>query len=426
MKIQKIKLENVGLAQSGEFDIAGNHVLVTGGNGQGKTSFVRAFERICTKAMPHDIVREGEAKAAASFVMEDGTKLEWVQWQNEAEPTIILTLPDGSKKNKPAQKLLAELVGSTIDVNKDFISATPLARKAFVAAISGIDLDAYDKAIKVAEDNRALVKRDADTLKKRAEGYSSALPTVPVSVDELQSAHAALVAANAQQEKEAAAAKQIDADIEKNKAEGARCLEQIEALEAQITALKNRVSEIKKSNGELLQRQTKAIDHIAANHRDLSAEIEAARKAVAEAAATNTKIALNAKAKADYDAWMKAASAVEQAEQAVADARNEKLAAAKAANFPAGLSIGEGGELQYTDSNGVTVALDSVNEAAKTIIGLKCSLHTIGSVKCVALEVSHLDKAARKEVLDWATANDLQIFAERVTDDDQVQIQILS
>jgi predicted nucleic acid-binding Zn-ribbon protein len=330
MKISKIRLENIGLMPSQEIEIKGNHVLVTGPNAQGKTTFVKAFERICTPygkpgSMPADIVANGEARGVASFFLEDGTRIEWSKWENEPEPVVVITYPDGKQKSKPAQKLLAELCGQRVDLNKEFISTTPSDRKAFIARISGIDLEKHDKMIKVAEDNRTLVKREADTAKKRAEGYNSTIPAIPVSVTELQAAHDAIVAQQAKQEKESSALASLEQTLESNKKAGSDMVQRIDAMKAEIAALEERVQDVKKENGVLLKRIADGKAHIEANHEDLATKLESASKAISEAANTNIKIALNAKAKADYDAWIASKKQVEDAEAAVEKARAAKI-----------------------------------------------------------------------------------------------------
>lgn len=411
MKIEQVKFENIGLL-NGEYSLKGNSVIVIAENGSGKTTFCEAFSRVCNSAMPKDIVSKGAVNGKCTFTLSDGSVLDWSKAADKDKPVITFTSAEG-KVSKPTQKALKELVGSDFDINRDFINATPKEQKAFIARVSGLDFAELDANIKTAEENRTYIKRSCKEAEARASGANPALAGKElIDVDSISAQIETLAAKEARQKEQAAAMDKLNA----RKA----------AIEAEFEAMKAKFEALKKEQGKIIQdlaRGEKALSE----HQNLSDEISKLKAERTEAQTQNQAIQAARSKQADVQAFIEKQNEVRFAEEAVEQARKEKIAAVKAAKFPADLIAGEdGASLYFTDKNGQQIALESANEAQKTIIGLKIGLGQLGEVKAMSVDVSHLDKKNRQLVFDWADENGLQLFAEKVSDDEGMIVEILN
>lgn len=408
-KIKQIKFENVGLL-NGQYDINGKSVIVSAENGSGKSTFIEAFKRVCEKSMPEDIIAKGVDFASCQITLTDGTLIDWSQSDGK-KPAIKLLYADGNKVTNPAKDILSAFNAGGFDVN-EFARLTPKAKKEAIAKMSGIDLDKFEQAEKTAEENRRVLKRQLATEQARVQGIDLTLSDAQlVDVAELQESLSLAESTKSLQER------QVEALVN---------LRQQQADVAdEVNRLNERLKELKKKNGQLIQdiqRGQSAVEM----HVDNSGQIADLKQQIASASETNTAI-LKARQQAETVQQVQSLrNEVESAEKAVADVRNRRVEAVKNAQLPAGLIIDETGQqLYFTDKNGNSINIESANKAQETIISLQVAFHNIGSVKMLAVDLSHLDKKNRQYVIDWANSNDLQLFAERAVDEGLLTVEFI-
>lgn len=155
----------------------GKLVVIAGGNGAGKSSFIDAitelFDPKGSKLTPKPI-REGADEARAEYIDEDlGLRISRVWKKNGTAGTLTVEATDGAKYSRPSD-VVAELLGGAIFDPVTWLNMSERAqRDALLSKVDlPFDLDELAREKKGAEDRRLEAGREV----KRLQGALDSLP----------------------------------------------------------------------------------------------------------------------------------------------------------------------------------------------------------------------------------------------------------
>lgn len=108
MKLSRIQISNfMGIE---EIDIsAGDVTVIEGGNGQGKTSILRAIQNVMEGGRDATLIRNGAQEAQVILLFDDGTEVN-KRIRNDADPLLSIKNGDGKKMRKNELDRLIDLL----------------------------------------------------------------------------------------------------------------------------------------------------------------------------------------------------------------------------------------------------------------------------------------------------------------------------
>lgn len=313
---------------------SGSLVVIAGGNGAGKSSFIDAFVELFdpkgTRLTPKPI-RDGEDEARAEFVDTDlGVRIVR-SWKKDDAGKLEVFALDGAKYSKPAE-VVASLTGGLIFDPVAFLNLDEKKqRDALLAKVDlPIDLDELAREKAGAESRRLEAGREV----RRLQGALSAL-TAPAPGQPTEEVSAADVLTDLQE------AQEHNADIQRNGDLAIELGRRIEVIDREIARLEENLAEAR-ADREHAQRRAESAQAAAVAEAPIDlAPIQARLAAVDE-----TNRAVRAVQEYTRTAALLASATGEVAEaQLDLDAIEErKRRALAAAEFPvAGLSVDESG-----------------------------------------------------------------------------------
>ncbi|MAM53394.1 ATP-binding protein [Microbacterium sp. UBA3394] len=316
---QTFSVENFKGVREISLSPTGSLVVIAGGNGAGKSSFIDAFVELFdpkgTRLTPKPI-RDGESEARAEFTDTDlGVRIVRT-WKKEDAGKLEVFALDGAKYSKPAE-VVASLTGGLIFDPVQFLSLDEKRqRDALLAKVDlPIDLDEVARERAGAEERR----RDAGREVKRLQGALSTMtaPAPGTPTEEVSAADiiAELRAGNDQNRRV------IDAQNE--------CIvldRRIEDLEAQLASARGRAADLAKIAAE---------DQV---------DVEAIRERLDAVEESNAGVRAAAEYSRTASAASTAASEYAAAQDDLDEIEERKRAALASATFPVdGLSVDESG-----------------------------------------------------------------------------------
>ena len=90
MKIHKIKIQNMKSVSLSEVEMSGASIIVTAGNGKGKTTLLRSFFDRILESKNDKILKHGEEKGLYSIEFTDGNRVEW-EFSEKSEKLTLIT-----------------------------------------------------------------------------------------------------------------------------------------------------------------------------------------------------------------------------------------------------------------------------------------------------------------------------------------------
>jgi hypothetical protein len=241
MKVIKLTAENLKRLRAVEIEPDTNVVVISGRNGQGKTSVLDAIwfalggaaaARETTKP-----IRDGEHRATVTLDLGDFTiKRVW----EEDKSTLSVVSKDGAKYNSP-QKFLDEKLGALSFDPLAFAGMAPREqRRVLLEAVDvGIDIDELDRKRAALFDQRTETNRQL----RDAEGVLAGLPDVPEDTPDEEISPAALIAAQDANFTELSRLGALRDRIEATQAAREQCLAQIASFDELLASLAQEIPE---------------------------------------------------------------------------------------------------------------------------------------------------------------------------------------
>ncbi len=410
-KIIRLQAENVKRLKAVEITPDGAVVVVSGKNGQGKSSVLDAIWMALggKKAFPRKPVRDGAEEACIRLELE-GLIVER-KIKPDGRTTLAVSSPDGAKYSSP-QAMLDRLVGALSFDPLAFARMEPKNQRELLRELVGLDTSAVDRERAEVYTQRTDVNRQA----KRAKGLLDSLPVhedapaEPVSVaaltDELRAANEAARKAD---EAELEHSEMLDV-LEHSERRAEQLRQDVRGLEEQLAAARGALKEHEATVMPARRARVEGTKTRAEELRALVPDRSAIEERLAQADSVNAKVrdnARHAEAKAELDELAAEAKALTEK---LAELDLAKRHALEAAAFPLdGLGIDDEGVL--LDELPFEQASSAQQLRASVAIGL--ALNPELRVLLVR-DGSLLDDESMKLLADLAAEADAQVWLERV------------
>lgn len=407
MKLIRLTAENFLRLQAVEIKPDGALVQISGRNGAGKSSVLRALEAALAgkDALPADPVRHGADEAVIEVDLGDFLVKRTVK--PDGRTTLTVSTPDGAKYGSP-QKILDGLLSSLAFDPLAFARMKPREQRDTLANLVGLSqmLAELDAAHKADYDARTLVNRDLKTATARLDAMPAVEAVAPVDVSatlaEIRAAREenreaqALADRRQQLRGEASAARRI---AEHKREQANKLLAEADSFDAQAVTLDASASVIMVPDMidlTALERRLEDAEAINAQHR---AYIERDREAEAV-----QQLALESQAITDR----------------MTARETERAAVIEAAAFPVpGIGITEDG----VTLNGVPLDQASTAEQLRLSAAIGMALNPKLRVMVIR-DGSLLDEDSLRLLTEAAAAEDFVLLVETVDTTGQVGIYI--
>ena len=374
----------------------GSLVVIAGGNGAGKSSFIDAFVELFdpkgTRLTPKPI-REGEDEARAEFTDTDlGVRIVRTWRKNDAGKLEVLAL-DGAKYSKPAE-VVASLTGGLIFDPVAFLNLDERKqRDALLAKVDlPFDVDALAREKAGAEERRLEAGRDV----RRLQGALASMPNPTDAPDEEVSGAAVLAEIEAAQ------------DLQRHRE---RVMSELDDAAEDVASLTARIAKLT----EELEDASATVNTLTEMRDALPAPIDVDPLRAKLTAVDETNEAVRARREyAKVAAELAAAATTQQAAQNdIDDIEAQKAAGLAAARFPVdGLSV---------DETGVTFdGVPFVQSNTATRLRVAFAIATAGDPKLKLVIVrmgDMLDDTSLAAIRDLAEARGYTVLMERDRDE---------
>lgn len=411
MKIISLKAENVKRLKAVEIVPEGNTVIVSGRNGQGKTSVLDSIwlalggGNAAKDSQTSQPIRDGEKKANVSLDLGDIKVTR--SWTATGGMTLKVEGKDGAVYKSP-QGLLDGMTGK--------LSFDPLAfsrmvpeeqRKTLIGLVDlGFDPDEMERKIKGVYDERTAVNRDLKALEARISGMAAIDPSLPaeeVSLTELL--------------EEAKEAAQHISDNKRMRSDLVSMRTKAETMQRELKTLREELERKEKKfqttveAGRLLASAVEILE---------DPDLEAINAKIGNIEEVNRKIREANQAKALMSEAEALRRAADENTAALEEMREQKRNALAAAKFPIdGLGFDEVG----VTFRGVPFAQCSSAERMKVSLSIAAALNP--TIRVIRVnDGSLLDSESMAEVERMAAERDMQVWVERVDETGKVGIVI--
>ena len=411
MKIIELKAENVKRLKAIEIVPQGNTVIISGRNGQGKTSVLDAIwlalggGSAAKDSQTTRPVRDGERKA--SVTLDLGEIKITRSWTSAGGTSLKVESQDGTTYKSP-QALLDGMVGK--------LSFDPLAfsrmaaaeqRKTLIGLVDlGFDPDELDTERKRIYEERTALNRDLKSLEAQIAGKQKPAPDTPAEELSLKD----LI-----EEAQAASLKLSHNDnlrrlLQEKRDDAAKLRDQVEEMKTELAELEEHLALRVQQGKELAAQVEGLVDPSVDEINTKIADIEGINANVREAKAFHELSSQVADLRKQADA--------KTAEIEALDTKKQK--ALQDAAFPiAGLGFDDEGVL----FGGVPFAQCSAAERMKASLAIAAALNP--TIRVIRVnDGSLLDSESMAEVERMAAERDMQVWIERVDESGQVGIVI--
>lgn len=395
LRIVRLVAENLMRIEAVEIvpDSDGGLVIVSGRNGQGKTSVLNAIwlalgggEASRAIAKP---VREGAEGASVRLDLGD---LRVVRtWKADGDSTLKVESADGTRKYGSPQKMLDALVGRLSFDPLAFANLGPREQVTTLLDLVGIDVDDLAAQRRSLFDERTVVGREL----KQHEGQVAALPPAPSDVPDEEVSTADLLA-------EFREARRAHDDHEGAVRRHAEARRRVDVAREELAAAEAALTQTPEPDASALPDLAAVEDRIA-NADALNGQVRARRRRMEATAALTA-------ARQTYDLF------TEQIEELDA----AKAKALQDADLPIdGLGFDDGG-VTY---NGVPFKQCSAAEQLRVSVAMAMALNP--TVRVIRItDGSLLDSDNLRLIEDMAGERGFQVWIERVDESGDVGIVI--
>lgn len=426
-KIIKLTAENVKRLNVVEITPEGNLIIISGRNGQGKSSVLDSIMYALAGAgsLPSKPVKRGEEKAVVELDL--GDLVVKRTFTPTGGTTLVVTNKDGVRQTSP-QGILDALVGRLSFDPLAFAQQEAKERSETLRVLVGLDFTAKDAEKQKHYDERTGVNREAKNIEARLVNLPATYADVPaeeVSTAAVLDVQSNASAENAKNESIRRRAGVLDTEA-KAAAERVRMeTDAIQLIRDEIVRLQEKITKREVVLKEFLAQEKEMAKQAATAKAGLGALVDVDlgqfKAQLVAIENTNGKIRQN-KQRADLTEQLKArtknADGLTKKIEAIEKSKREAIGAVK---FPVdGLSISETGEVLF---NGLPFEQASTAEQLRVSVAIGLALNSKLRILLVR-RGSDLDADSLRMVAEMATAADAQVWLERVSEDGQSAVII--
>ena len=429
--IKKIKVVDITPGKDGV-------VIIEGKNAQGKSSIMDSISMAIggEKLIPLEPVRKGEERAAIKLDL--GEVKVTRTFKLDGSSQLEIKTADGKKVRSPQEWLNERFAGATLDPSV-FVRLRPVERVEELKKIPGLDCTEFEKKHMELYDKRRLVNRDLETAKKALTEYEGiaqpkdlrTVAQIQAEIDAVEKKNKGIRSAN----------KVIDdkqVEFDRLKAEHGRITEKkdntqaawdtaisdIKAAEDEIQKQKDRIIKLNRdieghkaamagleASAEQVLNAGKAIKHeieLSMRLPELpTSTLKAELLAASEVNSVNEKLRRKAELESDIRGYQGQVDDLEDQMRKNQEAKKAKLAAFR---LPVeGLEVGER-DIMFSG-----IAFDNLSQAQKVSVSMALAIAQQPALRIIKVaEGSLFDETTLKQVIDFAGANDFQVWIERV------------
>ncbi|MEU0515830.1 AAA family ATPase [Amycolatopsis sp. NPDC006125] len=409
LRILQLTAENLKRIKAVDITPEGDVVVISGRNGQGKTSVLDAIEfalagTAAQKTTPRPI-RDGED--TARVVLDLGDLIVKREWRGDRQ-ALTVTARDGAKYSSP-QRMLDDLIGR---LSFDPLAFSQLSEKDQRAQLLSLietpfDLAQLDQERQAVYDERTAVNRDAKRLAAQLDAMERAQPGLPA--EPVEAAEVPLADAIAELREAQNAHQRYEIALRTHHDAAAR----VEELRRQLAEAEQVLAEWPKPDGTTLP-------DVAALQAKVEGLDTANRQARAEAAETNRKIAAAAEYRRQEQILVATKGTADDLTERLAAIEQTKANALAAARMPiAGLGFDEHG-VTY---KGVPFSQCSAAERLRVSLAMAMALNPRLRVIRIT-DGSLLDSDNMRLIEEMAGQHGFQVWVERVDESGSVGVVI--
>ena len=429
MKILALQAENFKKIRVIEIRPDGNMAMITGRNGQGKTSVLDAiwFALKGKKALPMKAIRKGAEKMKVKLDLGDFTVTRTLT-QDNVVPTLHIEMKVGKRETTP-QEFLDEMMGELTFDPLAFIHMDTKAQIAELRKTAKVDVD-FEKmadANRTDYEARAAINKEA----RQIEGeiailkVLSGLPKEKIDTAEIEARLNSAGEANRQaqelyrvkQDLGAAASRLVETRARKVEAISAQ-MKKIEDIEDQLKRAKEILLELQKQKKELDHTWEKAEKEYQAAPAGDSIDVGAIVAELQSAQRTNRAIDVKVrydKLRADLDLKERAS---EKLTRQMEDREEAKRTALSKAHIPVDGLVFDESKVLYKG-----MPLDSLGEGEQIRISTRIGMAANPKLRVLCIRHGEaLDEDGLKVLSELAQENDFQIWMARVDSSGKIGI----
>lgn len=386
-----------------------NPIVLTGDNGQGKTSVLDAIMWALTRSGVEKPIRNGAESTTVALTLSDGGSRTYTvkRKQKGGNAYLDISAEDGSKMPSP-QKFLDSLIGNLAFDPEAFTRLKPKEQAEALRQAVGLDTSDLDDAYKTTYAQRTEANRQKET----AEKLYKACPIVGVVTLPLRDAAAIVRERDTLQAALDQRDKANDLVIEQQE-KIVRTEADIKALEAKLGALRDALefmqSDLQESQASLQVRMDATADHLG-RIASLNESLEGITDANAAITARNRAIEDQKQKQEAYHASIKRYTDLDAEVKRIIAEKETRIAAA---NFPVpGLAIEDDTVLVNE------VPFSDLNTAERIKISTLIAMSQNPELKVIFVREGALVSRANLAVLEaLAKQHDCQLWLEKFSEE---------
>lgn len=425
MKIDSAHIKNFKNVKELHLEPGGQSFVVTGGNGDGKSSVIQALLGTLSGERPKVVVGP-DGKIAEVIVNIKGdnqsyhiaAKFQQDEIKGRAEGKIVITDQNGDKVGIKAFRYL--IGNATFDVERDFLQKSKSEQVEFLKKVTGkaAEINRIELERKQKFDERTDVNRRVRDLEGELKGVDidSKLKFIdpePVKREMNSIAESLKKYQYVQQEVE-----KCRVNIESFPAKAQGIDDEIKALEEKIAALKSQKKQLEDS---LKEDESKLAKGEAWLDTHPEPSIEALTKSLDEIEENNKKVEARDRVlekhknlKAQKELSLKLTGEIEKLD-------SDKKEIIKNSNLPVeGLTFNDDGVFL----DGLPFEVGQINTAKIQEVGFMLFKSLQNNIKVMKLSMNDLDKETYERILAMAEESDTQVIFERVSWDSNGEPEI--
>lgn len=412
MKIERIEVKNFKAIKAEVVKFNGCSAIITAGNDKGKTSLLRGLIDRFRGEKPDLIVSDGEAKGFNMIELTDGSRIEW-KFTEKTESFAYIT-KDGIKKTTGVLSAIGErYFGIKFDIDK-FLNSGKKEQTKELQRIVGIDFTDINERYKVAFGNRT----DANKELKRLTDNPVTKPTkiekpnienLKQKLSEAKKSNKELMSEWEKKNKE-----HVRGILDFNKKQEVSRSEYNISTNCMVTlsdlgfADSNQV--LKDFIETLKPKKSKELSDLQKPKlkgiTGLEEQIEKANESLRIYDAFERDLE-------SYNNWVKEGTTARETQkktnEIVESIEKEKKDLISNAKIPKDFEINEDGILY----KGLPLTDNQISSSGKYIAALKLGAMVLGEIKTMHFDASFLDNNSLSEIQNWADENNLQLLIER-------------
>lgn len=425
LRFLKAEMENFKDVSKKIVDIDGRSLIVFGGNGEGKSTFIQALTSpLDVKTRPSMPIKTGETHSSISVTLGgsvNGEKREYILElyfsPKNSTGRLVVTDMEGAKLPNPAGFIKGLIGQVSLDV-MSWVSDTKEKRLQKLKDLTGIskELDVLNIDIKAKKSEKSKKKERAEDLEAILKNHNFSQEEIdkyssPIDLLVLQTEMTTISASQDKFDAAIQKIKDIKKSISNNDEIIVKSTDEINRLKVLILSEETKIANASVANVDLIVKSQAADKWLETAIRPSSAEIS---QRMVDANIHNEKcnsisvLASQSKEMMKYkDEVMVSDTDIKKLEKL----RSDKIASSQ---LPIEHLTFDDEEIYY---KGIPLEKGDVNTATLIDVSIQMAIHQLkkSNLKCIFIhDASLLDKNTMKKIVNEIEANDIQVIAEVV------------